>query len=263
MTVTDPLARVEFHLYDLGPGELQTVPPEAPELHLYGAYANGRLPKSALASIGGGLYLRKDAAHALAALQAACEAKYGKRIRISDGYRPLGAPGDYRRGAWSQWAAWERYKAGGNLAAYPGTSNHGLGLAIDIDTRDRYMLDALGPAYGFSKSWSDAPSEPWHIKWKTGTYPKVEAFHNDPTLRPGHANNAAAVKRVKKLLRDAGVKKASGKHTFKAMSNDGVYGPVAVQRVKWFQEKVLGPHADDGIVGDKTWAALEAHAKKG
>jgi hypothetical protein len=60
---------------------------------------------------------------------------------------------------------------GGNLAATPGTSNHGLGLAVDFPTMHmRDIVDQIGANYGFSKSWSDAPSEWWHIVYKPGVW---------------------------------------------------------------------------------------------
>lgn len=56
----------------------------------------------------------------------------GVNLGLSDSYRIEGQPGDSAKGVWSQWAAWERYQAGGNPAAKPGTSNHGYGLAFDF-----------------------------------------------------------------------------------------------------------------------------------
>ena len=40
----------------------------------------------------------------------------------------------------------------GNLAAVPGTSNHGWGTAVDVDTEQmRSMIDKIGAKYGYSK----------------------------------------------------------------------------------------------------------------
>jgi hypothetical protein len=59
----------------------------------------------------------------------------------------------------------------GNLAAKPGTSNHGWGLAVDVASHAmRSMVDAIGAKYGWAKAWSDAPSEWWHIKYEAGHY---------------------------------------------------------------------------------------------
>ena len=67
---------------------------------------------------------------------------------------------------------YNEYLAGrGALAAVPGTSNHGWGLAVDLATTDmRSMLDRIGTKYGWSKATSDAQSEWWHIKWVEGSW---------------------------------------------------------------------------------------------
>lgn len=225
------------------------------------AYANGQIPQSALAPItkavnGEQAYLIKDAAKAFNAMNAESERRYGVTLRVSSArvaYRPLN----------EQWYFWNLYKSGrGALAAYPGTSNHGWGLAVDLATQEmRHIVDAIGEKYGWAKKWSDAPSEWWHIKWKTGNYAAVNAYKGSRnTLRPGAKN--ADVLYLKKLLRDRGVKGA-GKHphkVFPAMWNNKKYGGATVKRVKWFQ-KAMGMKVD-GIVGPKTWAALQSKAKR-
>lgn len=139
------------------------------------SYANGQLPGSELAPLVGnpGKYLRKDAA-------AAFNAMYHRRpVHVRDAYRILGHPGDLDRGVWSQWACWERYKYhGGPLAAVPGTSNHGWGLAVDLySTVDRGIVDSIGAPFGYSKSWSDAPSEWWHVLYKVGVWQPAPTHH--------------------------------------------------------------------------------------
>ena len=59
------------------------------------------------------------------------------------------------------------YVAGrGNLAARPGTSNHGWGTTVDVpQPAMRAAIDKHGASYGWSKRWSDAPSEWWHIRY--------------------------------------------------------------------------------------------------
>ena len=68
------------------------------------------------------------------------------------------------------------YKAGrGSLAATPGTSNHGWGLAVDLATQEmRSIVDRIGREYGYSKTTSDAPSEWWHIKWVEGSWRGID-----------------------------------------------------------------------------------------
>lgn len=65
---------------------------------------------------------------------------------------------------------WNLYTSGrGNLAARPGTSNHGLGTTVDVATPAmRQAIDRFGASYGWSKAWSDAPSEWWHIRYDPG-----------------------------------------------------------------------------------------------
>lgn len=82
----------------------------------------------------------------------------GRVLKVNDGLRPY--PDQVR--------AWEAYKAGtGPLAAYPGTSNHGRGLAadcVDAETgqnvwNDREWRGALAKA-GLH---CPIPTEPWHV----------------------------------------------------------------------------------------------------
>jgi hypothetical protein len=125
--------------------------------------ANGQLPASELAPIAGG-QLSKDAAAAWNAMNAEARAK-GRELR------PTGSKSSYRTVA-QQVELWNAYTAGtGNLAARPGTSNHGWGLAVDLATPEmRTMVDQIGAKYGWSKQWSDAPSEWWHLKYKPGVW---------------------------------------------------------------------------------------------
>lgn len=55
-------------------------------------------------------------------------------------------------------------------AACPGASNHGWGLAVDLDLRDGphilAWLEANARAYGFG--WETVPEEPWHIRYFVG-----------------------------------------------------------------------------------------------
>ena len=91
---------------------------------------NGRLPKSDLAPIAGG-ELRKDAAAAFNAMNV-------ESRRLGLELRPTGSKSSYRTYAEQEYF-WNLYQSGrGNLAAHPGTSNHGLGLG----RRSRDAADA-------------------------------------------------------------------------------------------------------------------------
>jgi hypothetical protein len=85
---------------------------------------------------------------------------------------PTGPNSSYRTYAKQQ----EYYKAylrgDGPLAARPGNSNHGLGLAVDIPSEEQ---QALVRKYGHRFGWgikggklsSDAPSEAWHCTYRS------------------------------------------------------------------------------------------------
>lgn len=84
-------------------------------------HANGRIPLSALAPISIGHRLRPEAARAWIALQQAATADLGRAIGVTDSYRSYQAQ-----------VAVKAVKP--TLAATPGKSNHGWGLALDLDT---------------------------------------------------------------------------------------------------------------------------------
>ncbi len=134
-----------------GFGEM-TVPSE---LQVYG---NGRIPAGVLEPIGqGGHQLYAPAAEAWkAAVQAA--AAEGIDLRVTDSYRSYDQQVDLaeRKGLYSQ----------GGYGAVPGTSNHGWGLAVDIDVTDPATLSwvrANGYRFGFVEA---VPREPWHWEFR-------------------------------------------------------------------------------------------------
>jgi hypothetical protein len=136
---------------------------------------NGRLPQSDLARIKGNGWLRKDAAAAWNAMAAAA-AKDGVDLSIWESsmrrtYRPYASQVMAR----NYWCGQGRC---GN-AAVPGTSNHGLGTTVDLmNMTQRRWIDRHGAHFGWSKSWSDASWEWWHIRFRPGiwkpTKPKVD-----------------------------------------------------------------------------------------
>ncbi len=80
------------------------------------SYANGFLPASALCPIGVGSHaLRADAAAAFQAMNAA----YGNQLCVTDSYRSYAGQVDV-------------FARKPGLAAVPGTSNHGWGVAVDF-----------------------------------------------------------------------------------------------------------------------------------
>jgi hypothetical protein len=117
------------------------------------AYGNGKIPASALAPVGTtGHKLWAPAANSLTALIADAK-RAGVTIGITDSYRPYAEQVDLakRKGLYSQ----------GGLAAKPGTSDHGWGMAVDLDldSKAQTWMRANAGRYGFVE---DTPREPWH-----------------------------------------------------------------------------------------------------
>lgn len=116
-------------------------------------YGNGRIPREALETIGIGQHrLASAAAQAFKSMRAAATAA-GVDIGVTDSYRGYDEQVDLvrRKGLYSQ----------GGLAATPGTSPHGWGLAVDVDvTADGLAwMRANASQFGFVEA---VPREPWH-----------------------------------------------------------------------------------------------------
>ncbi|WP_418275416.1 M15 family metallopeptidase [Isoptericola jiangsuensis] len=124
-----------------------------------GAGTNGNIAASEMCALwDGGPSIRADAAVALAHLNEAYRATFGESMCVTDGYR-----------SYSQQVATKAAK--GYLAAPPGTSNHGWGLAVDLCPTtyggDRWAwLAANAPTYGWDNPpWARSGGskyEPWH-----------------------------------------------------------------------------------------------------
>lgn len=121
-----------------------------------GVWANGRIPASDLTPIGGGHRLAAPAAAAFQDLAAAARAD-GISLSVNDSYRSYEQQVDMvrRKGLYSE----------GGLAAEPGTSAHGRGMAVDLDLdgQAQAWMRANGPRFGFVE---DVPREPWHWTFK-------------------------------------------------------------------------------------------------
>jgi len=131
-----------------------------------GEFKNGQLPNEALADIGNGHRLAKSIAPQFKAMMAAAAAdgfKMGTAFRINSSYRT------YQRQQ-------ELYnELGPGTAAYPGTSNHGLGRAVDLwYTNGAYKwLRQNAGKFGFTQIpgyETDNPDghEAWHWENLTG-----------------------------------------------------------------------------------------------
>lgn len=124
------------------------------------AYGNGKIPKTALAEVGGtGHRLWAPAAEHLTKLIADAK-RDGVTIGITDSYRSYDEQVDLarRKGLYSQ----------GGLAAKPGTSEHGWGMAADLDLNAKALswMRANAEKYGFDEN---VPRESWHWAFKPNT----------------------------------------------------------------------------------------------
>jgi uncharacterized protein YraI len=130
------------------------------------AYANGRVPASARCALYGdkGESLRPRAAAAFNALSMAYEREHGRSLCVTDSYRSLEeqVAVKAKRGKW---------------AAKPGTSEHGLGKAVDLCGgvgtfgSDAYRwMKANGPKFGWvHPAWAEPGGrlpEPWHWEYR-------------------------------------------------------------------------------------------------
>lgn len=145
--------------------------PASATLGPWGGYSNGQIPLSALSlvnypgvspfSFPGSLpavYLKPDAAAGLLAMLQAYHAQKGGYLGVNEGYRTYAGQ--------QYW--WDHHNHNPALAAVPGTSNHGYGVAFDLEspTDDQILwVAANGPNYGYTP----IKSEDWHFDF-SGTF---------------------------------------------------------------------------------------------
>ncbi len=116
------------------------------------------IPLGAIPSPFGTMYLRSDAAAAWNSMRQESLNVYGVDL-YPEG--PLGAYRTYGQQA----ELYREYRNGtGARADPPGTSEHNLGIALDLATPEmRSIVDSIGPAFGWAKV--TAPKEWWHITY--------------------------------------------------------------------------------------------------
>jgi Peptidase family M23/D-alanyl-D-alanine carboxypeptidase len=131
----------------------------------WGGYSNGMIPGDKLCSLGIGVHaLRCDAAAAYQQLSKAFQQRFGRELCITDSYR-----------SFSEQVALYAQKP--SLAALPGTSNHGWGLAVDLcggvqrfgSTEHKWMRANAGEYGWVHPRWAEpggSRPEPWH--WEFG-----------------------------------------------------------------------------------------------
>lgn len=123
---------------------------------------NGNIPADHLCQLWNDQFMRADAALALAQMNEQFKAAFGRDLCIQQGYR--------------SYAEQVRIKAlRGYLAASPGTSMHGYGLAFDLCSGDdtgapKAWLDANAATFEFiNPDWAKFRKyEPWHWEYIPG-----------------------------------------------------------------------------------------------
>jgi GH25 family lysozyme M1 (1,4-beta-N-acetylmuramidase) len=135
----------------------------------------------------------------------------------------------------------------GSNAAVPGTSNHGLGHAVDVAAhRMADLIDEHGGVFGWHH-W-DAKWEWWHREYDGGFHrPDPGPDHRNPVLRkgsggPGQETHVARLQRRLNALGHVG------------LDDDGDFGGDTDKAVRAFQ-RARGLRAN-GIVGATIWHAL-------
>ena len=204
---------------------------------------NGRLTQRELAPIHHpklGLFLAaREAAASWNTMRLFLLQRYGARGDIY----PEGPLGAYRNFS-GQVHCRELY---GHNAAVPGTSNHGLGHAVDV--ADHFMaglVDRHGGLFGWHH-W-DAKWEWWHREYD-GDFgrPDPGTDQRNPVLRKGSGGvgQAAFVQRLQRRLNAVGQA---------GLDTDGDFGKDTDTAVRAFQRsRRLGVN---GVVDAKTWLAL-------
>jgi hypothetical protein len=131
----------------------------------WGGYTNGMIPATKLCALPGGVHaLRCDAAAAYTRMAGAFRQRFGRALCITDSYR-----------SYPQQVA--LYADKPSLAALPGTSNHGWGLAVDLcggiqrfGTAEFRWMQANAARFGWvHPRWAEpggSRPEPWH--WEFG-----------------------------------------------------------------------------------------------
>lgn len=128
-------------------------------------YPNGQIPPSGLCPLIGaeGKSLRPDAAAAFNSMRAAYQRDTGSTLCVTDSYR-----------SYSQQVVTKSHR--GHFAAEPGTSNHGLGTALDLcggvnnfgHPAHEWMKQNAALYGWFHPSWAGPEGslpEPWHWEY--------------------------------------------------------------------------------------------------
>jgi len=195
---------------------------------------NGRLSASELASIPGG--------NLAIAAAAAWNAPGGPGDAA---LVPTGSESSYRtlEGQEKQRAFWCGQGKCGN-AAVPGTSNHGLGLCVDLkEPWMRTWIDEHGGEYGWCKT--EAPGEWWHVNYVGGVdFPTFEL------MKMGSHG-----KRVVRITKRLAFIHEPGGGAYLDRFYENFKEPVEDAVENFQKDQKLGV---DGVIGPKTAARINA-----
>lgn len=211
------------------------------------AFQNGQAARAELGEIyipGNTAYLSKQAAAGWNTMRQ-CSVRAGVELYpnasstrpAQTAYRTLG----------QQQVLYALFRSGrGALAAFPGTSNHGLGRAIDTDpARMAPYIRSHGRPFGWGKI--EAFGEAWHYNYVGGfSRPDPGLSQRYPVLRKGSGGPCQAIA-VRELQRRLGLKQ------------DGELGKATRNAVCNFQAE----HAlkADCVVGVATWDRLRSTSR--
>jgi LAS superfamily LD-carboxypeptidase LdcB len=127
-------------------------------------YSNGEIPKEILCevSVSPRSLLRCDAAASLEKMIVAMEAEGIEFTKLNSGFRSLAEQVAVRK------------QKGSRIAAVPGRSPHGWGLAIDVPAGPmQWWIRDHGPEYGWHRT---IRREPWHFDFAPEVYGINGAF---------------------------------------------------------------------------------------
>lgn len=170
------------------------------------------------------------------------------------------------------WNAKTWYKLKGVApVAVPGTSNHGLGLAVDtaidadgdlafewppksLSTTALDWLLANAARYGFS--WEVVPAEPWHLRYVTGDVVPAAVLAYEAGLAP--AKMTAPLPTIRSGSTGTEVSKLQAQcrqFGWYPYSVDGNCGPMTVEAIRRLQTAVTV--GADGVYGPITASAYQ------
>lgn len=237
------------------------------------AYANGRIPTSAMSPIpaafhthGTTAYLQAGAADAFLRVAYAFEKRFGKRLVAMSFYRPLADQiriflKNYFRVSRARSLKTDRsyngstYQLRADMApvASPGYSNHGLGTTVDFNSgvqisgsaEHAWMLSE-GSKYGWDWAEGKRIGEPWHMSYHASKDVKRNAPKASGSGTVVGSTTVADLATTQAVLLDLG---------YEPGPVDGKLGTTTKSAVRAFQT-AAGITAD-GIPGPTTREALD------